>query len=302
MDFKDLNYMVTVADELNFSRAADKLIVSQPTLSQSISKLEKQAGCPLFLRQQHGLSLTEEGERFVTIAKKLLQLKDEMDDEIKSVATGHAGRIQLGISYTFSRNLVPRVLPVFTQEYPNTEVAIHNETSAVLEKMLLDGKLDVAVLVETVKNKDLSYEVLFYEQVLLAVSPDNPLVKKGVSKEDEEYLYLDPKLLKGQRFIVSEEKMRLRESADAFFQKEGITPEIAVTTASTSTAINLAGQNVGIAFIPASQAEADDEPSKPVYFTTADTLADWKVSIAVKKYGRPPSLLEGFIQAFKKAM
>lgn len=302
MDFKDLDYVVAVANELSLSRAAEKLIVTQPTLSKNVARLEKAAGCPLFERTQHGLTLTEEGTRFVEIARKLLTLKEELDDEMRAIAKGGAGRIHLGISYTFSRSLVPRVLPIFSRTHPSAEVVIHTETSSLLQRMLLDGELDVAILVETERLKTLSYETLFHEQILLAISPDNPVAAHGAALENEEYSYLDPELLRGQRFILSQEKMRLRESADAFFRAENIIPDVAVTTASTTTAIHLASQNVGVAFIPSSTAMEYVEPPVPLYFATADTLADWKVVIALRKKNKKSTLLGGFVQAFKDAM
>lgn len=302
MDFKDLDYIVAVANEQSLSRAAEKLIVTQPTLSKTVARLEKAAGCPLFERTQHGLSLTEEGTRFVEIARKLLTLKEELDEEMRGIATGGAGRIHLGISYTFSRSLVPRVLPVFSRTHPAAEVVIHTETSSLLQRMLLDGELDVAILVETERHKALSYETLFFEQILLAISPDNALTTLGAARENEDYPYLDPKSLQGQRFILSQEKMRLRESADAFFRAEGIIPDVAVTTASTTTAINLASQGVGVAFIPASTAMDYVEPPVPLYFSTADTLADWKVVIALRRKNKKSALLGSFVQAFKDSM
>lgn len=302
MEFRDLHYFVNVAREGNISRAAEKLIVAQPTLSQSIRKLEKIAGVGLFRRVQHGLALTPEGGRFLAIVEKLLRLKEELDGEMRNIASGDAGRINMGISYTFSQSLVPRVLPVFSKRHPGAEVVIQTETSAVLERMLLDGELDVAVMVETEKNALLAYETLFHEQVLLAIAPQNPLCAAAEEREDEDYPYLPPERLAGQRYILSREKMRLRQSAEMFFRAEGIIPNVAVTTASTSTAIHLAAHGVGVAFVPASNAMHDADPPLPLYFSTADTLADWKVSIVRRKTPRAPPLLKSFIETFKSLM
>ncbi|MCC8179393.1 MAG: LysR family transcriptional regulator [Planctomycetes bacterium] len=302
MEFKDLEYIVAVAEEQNLSRAAERLIVTQPTLSKTVARLEKAAGCPLFVRTQHGLVLTENGERFIDISKTLLRLKDELDEELRGIAQGVAGRIRLGISYTFSGSLVPKVLPIFSQLHPGVEVAIHTETSSLLQRLLLDGDIDVAVLVETERHRDLLYEVLFYEQILLAASEENDVTRLGEIVPGEDYPYLAPSALAGQRYILSHEKMRLRQSADQFFRDEGIVPDIAVTTASTTTAIHLASQNVGLAFVPSTLAGEHSEPPVPKYFHTAPTLADWKVVIAIGKKHRRSKLLNNFLQVFKNAM
>ncbi len=297
MDFKDLSYLIAAAREENLSRAAEKLIVAQPTLSQSLSRLEKVSGCPLFQRVPHGLKLTEAGEKFVVLSEKILEMKDELDRELTAIRLGASGRVHFGISATFSDSLVPRVLSDFTRLHPSVEVIIHTETSAVLERLLLEGDLDIAVVVEPAHDSRLAYEVLFHEQILLAMAEDNPLGKEANIAEDEDYPYLSPAQLKDQRFVLSQERMRLRDSAEAFFQKEGIIPDIAVTTASISTAIHLAAHGVGIAFIPSSRAAVHLEPPLPRYYATADSLADWRVSMVT--HPRRSPTLEAFIERLK---
>ncbi|MCD8352138.1 MAG: LysR family transcriptional regulator [Planctomycetaceae bacterium] len=302
MDFRELEYFAAMASEKNLSRAAEKLIVSQSTLSKTLAKLEEKTGCPLFARVQHGLHLTEAGENFSEITRRLLRIKHEMDAELHAISQGSAGRVHFGISYTFSKSLVPKVLPIFSRDNPQIEVVIHTETSSVLENLLVDGGIDVAVIVETRRNRSLLYEVLFYEEILLAIAPDNPLCDQAVTRDGEDYPYIAPASLVDAKFILSQEHMRLRDSADAFFKAEKIAPDIAVTTASVSTAIHLASHDVGVAFVPLSYALSPIEPPAPRFFTTAPTLPDWKVSIVRKRNTSKKPLLGSFIKSFKSAM
>ncbi len=302
MDFTDLEYIVAVAEDRNLSRAAERLIVAQPTLSKTLARLEKAVGLPLFLRRRHGLELTGEGERFVETARKLLKAKRDLDDEMRTIAEGRAGRIRLGISHTFSRDLVPRVLPAYAKSHPHVEVIIHTETSSILERLLRDDVVDVAVMVERELDGSLFRETLFHEPLLLAVSGENPICRRARVIADGDHPFLDPAHLRGQRFILSQERMRLRQSAEAFFRAEGITPETAVTTASTMTALHLASYGVGIAFLPLSFTLLNLEPPLPRFFATADTLEDWKVVIALRRKNRASPLLKSFIKTFKEAM
>lgn len=302
MEFKELAYFAVMAEELNLSRAAEKLIVDQSTLSKALGKLEKKAGTPLFFRMQNGLEMTDAGTRFLEITRRLLKLKNDMDDELRVIAKGLAGRVHLGISHTFSKSLVPRMLPAFNRNCPDVEVIIHTETSALLEEMLAAGDIDVAVVVKTGKNRDISYETLFHEQILLAVSPANPLATKGEERDDEDFPFLAPDLLSRERFILSQNGMRLRDSAEAFFKAEGILYDIAVTTASITTAMHLASRDVGIAFIPYSSTLDPAAPPDLAFLCTAPSLADWNVSIAVKKKSGVPPLIKRFVKSFKDAM
>ncbi len=301
MDFRDLEYIVRAAEELNLSRAADKLIVSQPTLSKTLARLEEAAGAPLFLRNRHGLELTAAGRRFVGIAHKLLRIKRDLDDEMRVIAQGQAGRIQLGISHTFSRSLVPKVLPVYSRLHPDVEVVIHTHTSSLLENLLVQDAIDVAVLVETGRNSSLAYEHLFQEEVLLAVAKDGKLAAKAAKRKGRAFPFIAPAELAGERFILSQAGMRLRESADAFFRAEGIIPDIAVTTASNMTALRLASHGVGVAFIPASYARLSLEPPLPRFFSTSASLPDWNVAVVMRKKSVASPLLAGFAAAFKDA-
>ncbi|GHV29190.1 LysR family transcriptional regulator [Spirochaetia bacterium] len=302
MDFRDLTYFITVAREQNISRASEKLFVSQPALSETIARLEKRVGCALFLRQQHGLMLTKEGEAFAETARKIIQIKDEMEEEIHTVTRGYSGRIRLGISHLFSGVLLPKALPEFRIQRPNVEIVVNNQTSSVLERMLMDDELDVVIMVESKPNEQLVLQVLFYEQILLAVSPQNPIAALGVPDPGEDYPFLSPELLQGQLFILSQEKMRLRESAEAFFAAENISYKTGIITASVETANRLAAYNSGIAFIPAIYAETIDTSPKPSYFTTGDSLKDWTVAIGWRKKHKQDQLLQDFARIFKESI
>jgi DNA-binding transcriptional LysR family regulator len=300
IDFKHLYYISAVAREKNISRVAEKLYIAQSALSQTIIKMEERIGTAIFNRLRYGISLTLEGRYFVHISDQMLDIKKELDNDLRFITNGHEGKIQFGISHTFSDSLLPQALSDFHWDHPHVEIIVHTETSAVLKLMLLDFSLDAAVMVESgKKDPRLSYEVLFYEQILLAISPENPIVEQGIQKEKGEYPYLEPKLLHGQSFILSENNMRLRQSAETFFAAENIDPVVAVTTANIDTAENLVAHNVGIAFIPASHITKHETPKNLKYFSTAPTLSDWTISIVKTKKSKPSPLLEAFLSILK---
>lgn len=306
MDFGDLEKVVMVARENNISRAAQALYISQPTLSQAVVRVEKSIGCQLFERRHQGLVITEEGRRFVKISQKILTLKDDLDREIHQITLYQSGRIHFGVSHSFSSFLLPKILPKFNQDYPNIEIIIHNETSSVLEKLLLDGSLDTAVLVLDSPNEYLKYRTLFHEQILLAVSRDNPLSLKGIKRKGKKFPFLSHKLLYHQNFILSPKGMRLRQTAETFFAANSITPDIAVTTASVETANRLAASNMGIAFIPfifavSPNALPGSLPS-PSYFMTDKSLQEWTVVIARRRDKQPNPLTDALADALEQTV
>ena len=300
IDVRNLYYISIIAQEQSILRAAEKLNIVQSALSQALTNLEKRAGFTLFNRNRYGLSLTAEGKRFVQIANKILNIQKELDNELRLITKGQGGLIKFGISHTFSDNILPQAFAHFHKEYPNTEIIVNTETSSVLKHMLLSSDLDLAIMVESGKReKLLDYKLLFYEQILLAISPENPIVLHAVNKDKDDYPFIDPKLLHHQKYILSENNMRLRQSAEAFFQAEGIKPTVVLTTANINAAQNLAARNVGIAFIPESHIKAEIHPPFPHYFSTSSTLSDWAISIVRRIKSKPIPLLEAFIESLK---
>jgi LysR family hydrogen peroxide-inducible transcriptional activator len=285
-----------VVQEQNESRAAEKLHISQPSLSANIANLEKRLGCRLFIRLKHGLCLTDEGKIFFKRTEEIIHIKNALDEEMLNITDGLSGRIRLGISYSYSTFLLPKGLSEFRNLFPNVEITVNTQTSAVLERMLLDSELDVAIMVDNKHHPGINSKVLFYEPILLAVSPENPVTAQGISEEDDDYLFLPPKILQNQSFILSAETMRLRQSAEMFFKAEHINYKTAIVTASIETANRLAAFNVGIAFIPGTYVESLDVLPLPRYFTTSESLKAWTVNIAWRNQNNATPLIPHFVE------
>jgi len=298
MDFKELQFVIAIAQEKKFTRAAEKLFYSQPHLSQTISRLEAELNMKLFDREHNKLTLTRQGWRFVRIAENILLLKEKLDQEISNIVQMRTNHIRFGTSHYYGSFLVTGILYHFMQNHPDIKINVYTETSQVLEKKLLKGDLDLAVIVMTKPHPELEYTFLFHEKILLALSPDNPICNRTVAIEGSKYPYLDPELLLNQSFILSDEGMRLRQSAEAFFEAEGIQPNIAVVTSSIESANRLAAYNVGAAFIPTFFIQKNRNEPLPRYFTTSSSLADWTVTIAHRKGDKYPNrLIKPFVEA-----
>ena len=282
MEFRELQFVLTISKELSFSRAAKKLFVSQPTLSLTVAKLEQEIGYKLFDRTSTRLKLTEKGKLFAKKAESVLEIKNRTDREIQSMAMSSRDSIHFGISDLFSGILLPRVLSAFYALNPSSRVIIHNETSSVLETMLLSDELDLALVVKAEGVPNLRYQEVFSEQILLAVSQENQVIEQAENLGGK-FPYLAPKLLGQQKYLLSPVGMRSRSSAEAFFAAEGITPFISAITASVDTQNRLASYNHGVAFIPYSFVKSVHLPPNPLYFKTADSLANWTVAIAKRE-------------------
>ena len=130
MTTKELLYVKTVADEHNISKAAKKLFMAQPSLSQSIQRIEESIGMPLFHRTTTGLTLTFAGERYYHMAVQVLKMYEDFQLEISDINNLKTGHIHIGITNHLGTLVLPRVLPAYKNICPHVEITIHEENTA----------------------------------------------------------------------------------------------------------------------------------------------------------------------------
>ncbi len=252
MDFREITYILAIAKYQSLSKAADSLYVSQPTLTKFLQKQEKELGQPLFRRLGNRFLLTYAGERYVTEAKRILEIKESLDKELLDIKKDSIGVLKVGIPLMRSPRIIPRVLPPFQKLFPNVEVSLIEEDSATLESKVHDGEIDVAFFSLSHMSSDLEYELIGQEELLLALSVDNPLCASAVKRENRRYPYLDLKLAENESFILAGNLQHMGDIAMRIFQNEGIKPRVVLRTRNRLTALELTAQGYGCTFTMAS--------------------------------------------------
>jgi len=306
MDFQLLKYFIAVAETGGISKASEKLYISEPSLSRNIKAVERQVGHPLFTRHHSGMSLTQIGSRYLKFARAVIQMEGETMEEIQLIAnTASRKSISVGISSMWSSILMPKILPVFYSDCEQGKLDIFNETSFVLEQMLLDGKLDTAVITAPLDrelNRKLEYVKLFEEPILVAISTKSPLCDWIEKREGEPFDYIAPEHLVNQPFILSNPNHRLYDSADLFFRAEKISPRVIMREDFVHVAKQMAAENLGLAFINESVTRIYAVDSdKIIYCRTAPSLRGWDVVLAWKNDPQIRSYVKPFVDAARKA-
>ena len=146
MELRQLAYVVKIAEERNFSRAAEKLHITQPSLSQQLSRLERELGLALFKRSTNSVELTHAGAVFVEKATHILDLVEQLRREMEDIAELRRGRLVIGSLPITGAHLLPRVIPVYRATYPEIELVLVEETTRNLEKLTADGGTDVTMI------------------------------------------------------------------------------------------------------------------------------------------------------------
>lgn len=253
MTSKELMYVKTVADEKSISRAARKLFMAQPSLSQSIQRIEETLGTPLFNRTTRGLTLTFAGERYYHMAVQILKMYEDFELEISDINNLRTGRVHMGITNHLGTLTLARILPEYKEICPYIELYIHEENTASLERMLLRGELDFVIMHAPKENSQpqIHYDIMQKDPFVVAIYPQHRLVKEAIPKPGYPYPVLDLKLLAQEPFLMLHKEQRIRQITDSVLLKAGITqPQIALTLRNYETALLLAARGLGVTLIP----------------------------------------------------
>jgi len=186
MSDKELLYIITIAKEGSVSKAAKKLYVAQPSLSQALKRIEQELNTKLFIRASKGLKLSVSGEYYYKYAKQILKLYEEMKLEIADIEKLQSGSINLGTTNHLSLVLLPEIISKFSKIYPNININITENPSKQLFTDLEQGNISFAImhlLSEDKDDKRFSYEILSKEDFLILVSDKNPICKKAFIEE-----------------------------------------------------------------------------------------------------------------------
>lgn len=285
MDFRQLQYMLKVAEEKSFSKAAQKLYIAQPSLSQYIQKMEQQLGVQLFDRSTTPLKLTYAGELYTETAKQILDLKDQLLQQMEDIANLQKGRLAIGLSAFRSTYIMPKVLPVFHNRFPGIEVVLVEGTSQELEALAAKGATDITIMTLPVREDLFSYEPIFTEEILLAVPPNHPLSKRQGENLHNERPQVNLKELKNEPFILLKQDQKLHQIASHLCKQAGFKPRIILESESIEAAHALVTAGMGISFIPDTIALFRKVSQHPLYFSIED-LAPNRIMTAAYRKGR----------------
>ena len=157
MDSRDLTYVLTVRDTQNFSKAAQRLFISQPSLSQYIRRLEQRLGEPIFFRDKAQVMLTPFGEVYAREAEKLLDCIHQMEETLHLAKERNRSMIRVGISQSYSKSFVPAIIKIVHKLRPDSDVAFVDGISTLLEKEILEGRISFGIFPGPPARSDVAF-------------------------------------------------------------------------------------------------------------------------------------------------
>lgn len=242
MEIHQLRYFCAVAKTANFTRAAEQMGISQPSLSQQIARLEKKIGAPLFVRLGRTVRLTPYGEALLPRAQAILQEISETESSLLGLHDGMRGVLRIGAIPTIMPYLIAPHIHEFCDRFPELDMQLSERVTARLLEDLQAGLLDLAVLSLPISNPDLVCSELFREPLYVAVAKSHPLAKaKTASLKD----------LDSERLLLLREGHCFRENVMTACTRARAEVESVFETDQMGSIFPLVASGFGITLIPA---------------------------------------------------
>jgi LysR family transcriptional activator of glutamate synthase operon len=248
MELRQLRYLIAVADEQHFTRAAAREHVAQPALSQQIQRLETELGLTLVRRTTRRVAMTYAGELLVARARRAIAELDAAQAELESLAGVQSGRLSVGALHTMGPVDLSLLLATFHRSHPGVELTVREQSSEELAAMLRDDEIDLAFLsvTERIQSHGLTLRRLVSEELVAVLPRDHPLAGRPRVRLGE---------LQGDSFISFREGARLRELLVSNAAAAGFEPRIALESNESRRIRSLVSRGLGVAILPRSDAE-----------------------------------------------
>ena len=243
MQVHQLAYFESVSRHLHFTRAAEELHVAQPSVSQQIRKLETELGTPLFHRMKRQVALTEAGKTFLPHARAVLLRLDEARLEVQELSGLRKGTLAVGAPPSVGTHLLPRALAAFSRQHPGIGLAFREAGSRTLLKLLEEGELDLAVVIQPLRHPALETLPLLEEELLLAVPRQHPLAH-GSHRVPLAQLRDEPFVM------LREGTYDLRDQTLAACRRAGFEPYIALDGGEMDSMLRFVAAGIGLAILP----------------------------------------------------
>lgn len=299
---REMEYIKKILEEGSFSAAAQKLYISQPSLSQYIKRIEEVIGSELFERTAKPLKLTHAGKIYLKTEQQIYYLRKQMQQRLDDIDELKAGHLTIGSSHYRSSYLLTKVLPVFRERYSGITISLEEGTTEQLEEYAVNGVTDFSISLLPTYFPALGYEELFQEKILLAISDDHPLSKKMMKRGRayERYPKIDFCELKNTEFIIMKQGQKLRKSFFYLCEKAGFSPNIILESQSMVAAQSLAAVGFGATLVPDVLAMYHNLNRPPCYFSFIEPPPNRRVVAVYNKNRYLSKAAQAFIAMLKE--
>jgi DNA-binding transcriptional LysR family regulator len=273
MDLRQLTYFVSVATHHGFTRASQKLHLSQPTLSKMVRSLEEELGVQLFDRSSKQIELTDIGAVVLDHAQQILKSLDDLTQSIHDVTLLKKGTVKLGIPPIISSLFFAQIIAGFRDKFPGIQIQIVEDGAKMVERHIRNGELDIGIVVRPVDEALFAVYPFASESLQLIVSIDHPLAQR------EE---VDLKELSEEAFVLFREEFALHDRVREACSLAGFNPEVSYESTQWDFIGEMVACNLGVSLLPESICRRFDATRIHTLSISSPKLF-WNLAIIVKK-------------------
>jgi DNA-binding transcriptional LysR family regulator len=251
MELRHLRYFRAVAEELHFGRAADRLHIAQPPLSQQIRQLERELGVTLLVRSTRRVELTPAGQAYLRRAVAILDAVKDAGEQAQRIAAGVEGRLAIGCVGSATYSLLPRLVRALRESLPGVEVSVRGEMLAPAQiAALLAGEIDLALLRPPVEESGVMLETVRRDRLLVALPEGHELASRDQLRIGD---------LRDEEFVAHAGHGRsvMNSVLTAMCADAGFVPRVRHEVEETSTLVTLVAAGLGVAIVPDPTAALD---------------------------------------------
>ena len=296
MDFRQLQYVLKVAECGSITKAANELYMAQPSLSNCIGKVEKELGVLLFDRSVNPIQLTLAGEEYVKEAKRILYIQEQLQKKLQDISQVSRRRVRIGISHERGIFMLPRILPVFRERFPEVSVEVVPGSHKKLSSLLSEGMLDIVMLPTIEKTADFRYIDVYEEEIMVCA---------GAGIVRSEHLYegkwdmIDPDRCGSIPFIKMEPGHVITHAFDRVFTGK---MNIVFEAYSSAEALRLAAAGMGACLVSQMTMDMIQYDHATRAFSIGPKPMTWSVCACMRKDAYVGSVEKALIQIAQDSM
>ena len=302
MNFDSLEYFSALAQERSFTRAAELLHITQQSLSSHIAGLEKELNCQLVVRRIP-LELTYAGKTFLRYAEDIRRLQHTMQQELCDISQNQKGELRVGIAFTRSHAILPRIITAFQQEYPQVAVTLTETTNSTLQKLVIDGTIDLAIGEFSKTSPEIAAEPFYDERIVLCISKEL-LTRCNIDFAANEAAMRggDLRALQNCPFVLGTSEGIAGRIGREMLHRTGIRPIIRAYSENLETLLSLCEKGVGACFSPENllHTSLSEEQLHQMYILCFDEGASYPIRFGYLRRPYQWSIIQEFIRVARE--
>ena len=281
MNTKQLQYVLMVAREGSFSRAADILNITQPSLSQYIKKIENEVGLELFDRTNGDVRITDAGRVYIETARQILDLEHQMQNSFSDIAKNKVGSLIIGAAPYRAASMLPAIAKSFQTLHPGMHLIVREGTTAELVEGMEHGEYDLALTLLPIDKRLFCWEKVVEEELILAVPASFPPFP-STEVQDRKYPALDANILHNQPLVLLTETQYMQRQLQNILIHKKISIRTAAIVKSLEAQIEFVKAGIGMALVP-SGIERFCNDGSVAFYSFTDPLPKREVVVMWRK-------------------